>query len=484
MNELAVSIGVVAIIALILWRYKSAFSLPFFFAAYFACIYLGLLRIHAESGGSSYAYAAEGFAMFFAGLLAADLLFNYVILPGLGKNKKSRQQSDSTSSAVQSKPSNQPRPTKIRLLFPVLPLNVGLFVSLSAATFLTIVFFAQQGITILSGNPALAWVQSTSGIVNRIMTVFGPGCYAVLGLMAWAVHRETGNRAARGMTYVGLGLSIIADGLLGTKSAAIMVFVWFNIMLYYMNKRREFWRTLLPLIIIVVPASAAIVAVRMMSTQGYWQAEGIYETYYDRLTKTAAEPLDFTFKYMSRFGPMHGRGLRLEAKRIWEQLTGQPKTPVLSEYVYNLMNDMPPNGVDLSVTLTPMGTGYVEWGLMGLLLYSFLQGLGFGFIHRYLYHAETLSIISLVLWGGILNYAILVSSTGIILVGIEGYALSVIPPLALLAPFSLFFLLPLARRYRESFAVNAAGNPRNMNNRGAAANWQRKPKALQGRSAE
>ncbi len=187
---------------------------------------------------------------------------------------------------------------------------------------------------------------------------------------------------------------------------------------------------------------------------------------------------------MSRFGPMHGRGLRLEAKRIWEQLTGQPKTPVLSEYVYNLMNDMPPNGVDLSVTLTPMGTGYVEWGLMGLLLYSFLQGLGFGFIHRYLYHAETLSIISLVLWGGILNYAILVSSTGIILVGIEGYALSVIPPLALLAPFSLFFLLPLARRYRESFAVNAAGNPRNMNNRGAAANWQRKPKALQGRSAE
>jgi hypothetical protein len=481
MNELAVSIGVVAIIALILWRYKSAFSLPFFFAAYFACIYLGLLRIHADSGGSSYAYAAEGFGMFFAGLLAADVLFNYVILPGFKRNKKPGPQSNSNSPDAKPKSSNQLKPTRIRLLFPVLPLSVGLFVSLSAATFLTIVFFAQQGIPILSGNPALAWVQSTSGIVNRIMTVFGPGCYAVLGLMAWAIHRETGSRAARGMMYLGLGLSIITDGLLATKSAAIMVFVWFNIMLYYMNKRREFWRTLLPLIIIVVPASAAIVAVRMMSTQGYWQAGGIYETYYDRLTTIAAEPLDFTFKYMNRFGPMHGQGLRLEAKRIRQQLTGQPKTPILSEFVYDLMNDIPSNEVGLSAALTPLGTGYIEWGLVGLILYSFLQGVGFGLIHRYLFHKEMLNLISLVLWGGILNYAIQVSGSGVALIGIEGYALSVIPPLVLLAPFSLFFLLPLARKYKDSFAVKASGNPRNMSNQDPAENWQRKARALHGR---
>lgn len=448
MNEFAVSLGVAATIGLIAWRYKTVFCLPFFWAALFACIYLGLLQIRAQSGGSSYLYAAEGFGMFFLGLLVADFLFSLRAIAGRLSNRGRYVHRE--SSVAQPKPSKEPKPTRIKLLFPPLPLSIGLFVSLSAATFVTIIFFAEQGFPILSSNPALAWVQSTSGIVNRLMSVFGPGCYAVLGLMAWAVHRETGSRAAKWMMYLGLGLSIVADGLLATKSAAIMVFVWFNLLLFYMNKKRELWKTILPLIVIVVPASAAIVAVRMMSTQGYWQAEGIYETYFDRLTTVAAEPLDFTFKYMTRFGPIRTQGFIMEARRIREQLTGAPKTPVLSEYVYNLMEGSPPGTVDLSVTLTPQGTGYIEWGMAGLLLYSFLQGLGFGLIHRYLYRQETMNIISLVVWGGILSYGIQLSSTGIFLVGIEGILLQIIPPLVLLLPFGAFFLLPMARRYRSA----------------------------------
>lgn len=448
MNEFAVSLGVVAIIGLIYWRYKTVFCLPFFWAALFACIYLGLLQIRARSGGSSYLYAAEGFGMFFVGLLVADFLFS--LRSFAGRIRKRGRQVHRGSPAAHSKPSKEPRPTRIKLLFPPLPLSVGLFVSLSAATFVTIVFFAEQGFPILSSNPALAWVQSTSGIVNRLMSVFGPGCYAVLGLMAWAVHRETGSRMAKAMMYLGLGLSIVSDGLLATKSAAIMVFVWFNILLFYMNKKRELWKTILPLIVVVVPVSAAIVAVRMISTQGYWQAGSIYETYFDRLTTVAAEPLDFTFKYMNRFGPIHEQGFIMEARRIREQLTGAPKTPVLSEYVYNMMEGSPPGSVDLSVTLTPQGTGYIEWGMAGLLLYSFLQGLGFGLIHRYLYRQETMNLVSLVVWGGILSYGIQLSSTGIFLVGLEGILLQVVPPLVLLIPFGAFFLLPMARRYRSA----------------------------------
>ncbi len=448
MNEFAVSLGVVAIIVLIAWRYKTAFCLPFFWAALFACIYLGLLQIRIESGGSSYLYAAEGFGMFFLGLLVADFLFSLRATARRIRHRGRRGRRDTP--AVNANPSKEPKPTRIQMLFPPLPLSVGLFVSLSAATFVTIVFFAEQGFPILSSNPALAWVQSTSGIVNRLMSVFGPGCYAVLGLMAWAVHRETGSRAAKGMMYLGLGLSIVADGLLATKSAAIMVFVWFNILLFYMNKKRELWKTILPLIIVVVPVSAAVVGVRMISTQGYWQAGSIYETYFDRLTTVAAEPLDFTFKYMNRFGPIHEQGFIMEARRIREQLTGAPKTPVLSEYVYNLMQGSPPGSVDLSATLTLEGTGYVEWGMLGLLLYSFLQGLGFGLIHRYLYRQETMNLVSLVIWGGILSYTIQLSSTGIILVGLEGILLQIIPPLALLIPFGAFFLLPMARRYRSA----------------------------------
>jgi hypothetical protein len=387
--------------------------------------------------------------MFFLGLLVADFLFFLRSSTPKTKNRGQRVNPDPT--VVNSKPSKQPRPTRIRLLFPALPLNVGLFVSLSAATLVTIIFFANQGFPILASNPALAWVQATSGVVNRLMTVFGPGCYAVLGLMAWAIHRETGSGMAKGMLYLGLGLAIIAQGLLATKSAAIVIFVWFNILLFYMNKKRELWKTLVPLIIIVVPISAVIVAVRMVSYQGYWQAEGIYETYFDRLTTIAAEPLDFTFKYMDRFGaPMHGRALRLEMKRIDEQVTGASKTPILSEFVYNLMEGLPPGSVDLSVTLTPQGTGYIEWGMAGLLLYSFLQGLGFGLVHRYLFQQETMNLVSLVLWGGIVSYGIQLSSTGIILVGLEGVTLSVVPPLALLLPFCGFFLLPVARRYRSA----------------------------------
>lgn len=448
MNEFAVSLGVAMIIGLIVWRYKTVFCLPFFWAALFACIYLGLLEIRAQSGGSSYLYAAEGFGMFFLGLLVADFLFSLRAVAGRIRNRGRIVHREPP--VVQPKPSKEPKPTRIKLLFPPLPVSIGLFVSLTAATFVTIVFFGEQGFPIFSSNPALAWVQSTSGIINRLMSVFGPGCYAVLGLMAWGVHRETGWRAAKWMMYLGLGLSIVTDGLLGTKSAAIMVFVWFNIILFYMNKKRELWKTILPLIIIVVPASAAIVAVRMMSTQGYWQAQGIYETYFERLTTVAAEPLDFTFKYMNRFGAIHEQGFIMEARRIREQLTGATKTPVLSEYVYNMMEGSPPGSVDLSATLTLQGVGYIEWGMLGLLLYSFLQGLGFGLIHRYLYSRETMNIISLVVWGGVVSYGIQLSSTGIILVGLEGIMLQIVPPLALLLPFGAFFLLPMARRYRSA----------------------------------
>jgi hypothetical protein len=153
---------------------------------------------------------------------------------------------------------------------------------------------------------------------------------------------------------------------------------------------------------------------------------------------------------MNRFGPIHEQGFIMEARRIREQLTGAPKTPVLSEYVYNMMEGSPPGSVDLSVTLTPQGTGYIEWGMAGLLLYSFLQGLGFGLIHRYLYHQETMNLVSLVVWGGILSYGIQLSSTGIFLVGLEGILLQVVPPLVLLIPFGAFFLLPMARRYRSA----------------------------------
>jgi len=70
-------------------------------------------------------------------------------------------------------------------------------------------------------------------------------------------------------------------------------------------------------------------------------------------------------------------------------------------------------------------------------------------IHRYLYRQETMNIVSLVVWGGILSYGIQLSSTGIFLVGLEGIVLQVVPPLALLIPFGAFFLLPMARRYRS-----------------------------------
>lgn len=449
LTEIAVSLFVAAIIAAIVWRYKTVFCLPFFWAALFAFIFLGLVQIHVQFGGPSYEYAAAGFAMFFLGLLAADFVF--FLRRDKSKIRTRSLQVKQGSPTADPKPNGPPRPMRIRLLFPALPLSVGLFVSLLAATFVTIIFFASQGFPILASNPALAWVQSTSGVVNRLMTVFGPGCYAVLGLMAWAIHRETGSPMAKGMMYLGLGLAIVAQALLATKSAAILIYVWFNILLFYMNKKREFWKTVLPLIVIVVPVSAIIVAVRMVSYQGYWQAEGIYQTYADRLTTMAADPLDFTFKYIQRFGgPMHGRALHLEMKRINEQLTGAPKTPVISEYVYNLMQGLPPDSVDLSVTLTPEGTGYIEWGMAGLLLYSFLQGVGFGLVHRYLYRKEAMNLVSLVVWGGIVSYGIQLSSTGIILVGLEGVALSILPPLVLLVPFCMFFLLPMARKYRNT----------------------------------
>ena len=106
MSELAVSVGVFAIIALIVWRYKTVFCLPFFWAALFAFIYMGLLQIHAQSGGSSYMYAAEGFGMYFLGLVVAEFLFFY--RPGGRRFRRQHRHSRGKSEDPNSKPAQQP----------------------------------------------------------------------------------------------------------------------------------------------------------------------------------------------------------------------------------------------------------------------------------------------------------------------------------------------------------------------------------------
>ncbi|TAM83352.1 MAG: hypothetical protein EPN47_04370 [Acidobacteria bacterium] len=337
--------------------------------------------------------------------------------------------------------------TKIELMLPVLPLNIGLFLSLSAAVIVTSLLFVENGIPILSSFPAMAWVQATSGTVNRLMSVFGPSCFASLGLVAWGVHRKSGSPAALVMMYLGLGFGILSQALLASKAAAILIFVWFNIVLFYMNKKREFRKSVLPLLLVVVPVSAAIVVVRSVSTHGYWESRSIYQTYYERLTTISAEPVDFIFKNMHRFGPAHGGAIHQEVARIGDQLTRRPKTPLLSEFVYNLLSGESIYNTGLSASVTLFGTGYVEWGIAGMLIYSFLQGLGFDWVHRRLLRQEKVNIFALIFWGAIINYLLGVSVSGTVLVALETVLLNIIPPLALLLPFCGFFFLPVARRY-------------------------------------
>ena len=448
MIELAVSICVAAIVFLIYWRYRSIFSLPFFWAAVFACLYVGLLEIRAESGGSSYIYGALGFGMFFLGLLGADFLFLY--RGRTARTRSKRQQLKRGNAETTPKRDRQPKPTRIRLLFPALPLKVGLSVSLLGATLVSFVFFGENGIPIFSSFPALAWVQSTSGIINRLILVFGPGCYASLGLVAWALHRESRSSAAKALMYLGLGLAILAQGLLASKAAAIMIFIWFNVLLFYFDKKRKFWKSVLPFVIVVVPVSAAIVAARMTSSQGYWRAGSIFQTFATRVTSEPAEPVDFIVKFSSRLDPAHRKPLHLELARIKEQLTGQTKTPILSEFIFDLLAGESTNNTGMSAALTLGGTGYVEWGLAGLLIFSFAQGLVYGWIHRFLLRQETMSIVMLIFWGSILSYVMSSAVSGTILVGLEGVLLAFVPPLILLFPFCAFFLLPIARRYRAS----------------------------------
>ena len=70
-----------------------------------------------------------------------------------------------------------------------------------------------------------------------------------------------------------------------------------------------------------------------------------------------------------------------------------------------------------------------------------------------------MNLISLVVWGGIISYGIQLSNTGIILVGLEGIMLQIVPPLLLLLPFAVFFLLPMARRYRNPAGRNVSRVP-------------------------
>src|SRR5690242_10681724 len=129
--EIPVSIFVAVVIVAIYRRYRTLFCLPFFWAAVFALLYLGMLQIRAEDGGSSFYSAAAAFGLFYVGLIGFDLIPFFRRMLNKTEAKPGNKPPDQGSPGNGSRARRKPAGTRIDLIFPVLPLNIALFLSLT-----------------------------------------------------------------------------------------------------------------------------------------------------------------------------------------------------------------------------------------------------------------------------------------------------------------------------------------------------------------
>jgi hypothetical protein len=392
--------------AFLLWRSyrlgRGALSAPFLVQVYLLLIFIGALGSYFSDGHFTFAFIAAGAAAAWLGAEAASI-GRRTIYSG--------------------------RPLAIRSRLDPATVIVALDVVLVLLLALAAYHIYVHGIQLVTHD----WYTGTeddyqAGLADRLSMMIGGSGLGIVAVMHYALWRSTRVRLGKIHFAAAAACYLLVNLLQGAKSAAVMPLLLLGMAVFYVHRRLPRQAVLGGLAI----GSALMLLIGMVWV-GIGFSSSIWSLYTDRMTRNASETFDFEL-YGTGFADLFSPGaeLGLEAKRVLDQVTGAPRTPMFNEFIGNIYMGNPLFMVTgVSPELTMMGTGYANLGIAGALLYAFAAVFFVQRINLRLLRAESLEAFSFAALVGLQFIFLAFMRNGAIIIGVESYVLGVGVPLAL-----------------------------------------------------
>lgn len=391
---------------LLLWRSyrlgRGVLSATFLVQAYFLLIFIGALGFYFTNGHYTFVLISAAAATGWAGAEAASIA---------GRSVFPRQ------------------PLRVRSRLDPGALVASLDVALLLLLSLSAYHIHRHGIGLITHDwYTVTEQQYQRGLLDRLSYMIGGSGLGIVAVMHYALWRSTRTRSSRRHFIFVAACFLIVNLLEGAKSAAIMPLLLLGIAVFYVHRglpRR------------CLAGGLMIGSLLLLVIGGVWVNSGfgssIWSLYADRMTRNASETFDFEL-YGSGFRQMFSPGveLELEAKRILDQVTGAPRSPLFNEFIGNIQGGNPLfQMTGVSPELTLMGAGYANFGIAGALLYAFVAVFLAQRINLRLLRAESMDALSFAALVGLQFVFLGFMRSGAIMIGLESYVLDVAVPLGL-----------------------------------------------------
>jgi len=227
------------------------------------------------------------------------------------------------------------------------------------------------GIPLFERNWYTAGIESSTGVLNRLLFNTGVESLIIMSLLAYGLYKSTNDGRFKSMTAVFFVSYMVFQTLNGGKSTAVMPFVLFGMAIFYLDRK-------IPVKLLI--GAGVVVVTLVLFIGAFWAASlspwDIVPIFYERVTSVAALHLDYLlYDWASNHSFELGNTVWLELKRFVAQLTNFPKEPLFNEFIGNLRSGHALDQVTgVSPELSFFGTAYANFGVLGAILGSLVLG--------------------------------------------------------------------------------------------------------------
>jgi oligosaccharide repeat unit polymerase len=386
------------------WIYTQSILLP----------YIGSVIISMYTSSYFFLYIFFGLIFYFLGFLLATIKY--------GKYKSNRG-------------FNLYNPLNRRLL------NYSISISFLISLILLFNHIITSGM-ILENKDILETILSTSGYRRIAFGLYSGTAftiYAILGLILYKIYRC---KKYLYLTFISISIAMTVGLVFGSKVAAIVPILLFAVSMYYLFRNIKMRYILLLIPISIILTIIIVKHVYLKETSASYI--DIITNLLSRATTITVVPVYFIiYEYTPNYGLLYGKTFLSEIIRILEQLSGNYSTPLFSEIINNLINELPLDTVSrISAATKVFGVGYANFGLPGAFLYSMTLGYFVQYFNLKLLNANLINLFSfLVLFEFSFLFMGGVAESGLILISFQGFLLQIIPIITLL--FIVYIILAL-----------------------------------------
>lgn len=330
-------------------------------------------------------------------------------------------------------------------------LNLVIFISFFFSLLLLLNYIIIHG-TLYGNLNLLSSILSTSGYSRILYGLFSTSAFETYALLSLLLYKVYHKKKYKLFTLLFIIISMFQGLVFGSKVSAIAPVLFLIISTFYIYKKiyLKYILFLTPLAIILT----YIIIKHIYIISGF---NNILSLFGARATVVSIEPVYITlYKYVPYHGLLYGKTFLWEIIRIFNQITHHYNQPLFNEMIANIITGLPLDRVSrISAATKVFGVGYVNFGIIGALIFSFMFGY---FVQYFNLKLLTMRQVNIFLFIILENfYSIFfqgVGGSGLIIISFESFILNIAPLLFLW--FSIFFIvdLPLGLKHLKFKILN------------------------------